>query len=295
MNDRNRSLPPEVLSDYVDGELDEETRWEVWARVQQDPDDRERLRDYQAQSATLRRAYASVLDEPVPDRLKEVLERFVPGEEEDTVDRPAPVRPMPRQRPRWGGMLSGAIAAGVALIIVGGVTGWVARGYMIEQEAQMVARDMLLQDALRSYSLYATSDSPWQEAGLVSDREKLGEWFRSDQELEILVPDWSDDGYSFVGGRPLPISGGLAAQMLYRNEEGNTIVLYVQYVKTGGGVSPLMAGRPTRVSDNIFEYDDGLSAYYWTSDSGKASYAVLGDLGKDALSSLGQRVLDQFD
>jgi anti-sigma factor RsiW len=293
MNDRSDSLSPELLSDYVDGELDEPTRRGVEARVRENPVDRERLRDYQAQSETLHRAYASVLDEPVPDRLMEVLERSDAGEEEDAADRHAPTRPVPWQWPRWGGMLSGAMAAGLALA-VGGVAGWVVRGYMIEQEAQMVAREMFLQEAIKSYSLYATDDSSWQHAGLQSDREKFGEWFQSDQELEIPVPDLSDDGYSFVGGRPLPDSNGLAGQMLYRNEEGNTIVLYFQYMEGSGRGDRLMTSRPTEGGGSIFEYNDELSAYYWTSDSGKASYAVLGSMGQDALASLGQRVLDQL-
>lgn len=295
MTEKSDRLPPEVLSDYVAGELDEATRRRVEARVRENPDDRERLRDYQGQSETLRRAYAPVLDEPVPDRLMEVLARSGQGNGDDTDDQKAPVRLMAAgRRPRWGGMLRGAMAAGLALA-VGGVAGWVVRGYMIEQEAQMVARDMFLQEAIKSYSLYATNDSSWQNAGLESDREKFGEWFRSDQEFEIPVPDLSDDGYSFVGGRPLPDSNGLAGQMLYRNEDGNTIVLYFQYMEGGGRGERLMTRLPTEGGGSIFEYNDELSAYYWTSDSGRASYAVLGSLGQDALASLGQRVLDQFN
>lgn len=291
MTDRHDRLPGELLSDYLAGELDEWTRREVELHLKENPGDRERLRIYRAQSETLYLAYASVLDEPVPDRLSGVLER---SGRHDDLDRNvrAPGLPVTRQRPGWRGMLGGAMAAGLVLV-VGGIAGWGLRGYVIEQEARQFAREMFLQEAIKSYSLYAREDSPWQTAGLESDREKFGEWFRSAQELDVPVPDLSDDGYSFVGGRPLPDSGGLAGQMLYRNDADDTIILYFQYMERTDQGRRLMARRPEGDGD-VFVHDEELSAYYWTSDSGRASYAVLGHLGKDALASLGERVLNQF-
>ncbi|WP_290647751.1 NepR family anti-sigma factor [Aquisalimonas sp.] len=66
-------LDPGLLSDYVAGELDAQTLRDVERYLAASPADQERVRVYQAQSRMLYRAYASVLDEPVPARLLDLL------------------------------------------------------------------------------------------------------------------------------------------------------------------------------------------------------------------------------
>ncbi|WP_290647749.1 NepR family anti-sigma factor [Aquisalimonas sp.] len=55
------------------GQLDKRTLRDVERYLAASSADRERVRVYQAQSRMLYRAYASVLDEPVPARLRDLL------------------------------------------------------------------------------------------------------------------------------------------------------------------------------------------------------------------------------
>jgi len=73
MTDGDKPIDHEALNRYVDGELDPETRRKVERHLAENPGDEERVRAYQAQSAALHRAYAHVLDEPIPDRLLDTV------------------------------------------------------------------------------------------------------------------------------------------------------------------------------------------------------------------------------
>ncbi len=50
---------------------------------------------------------------------------------------------------------------------------------------------------------------------------------------------------------------------------------------------------PRARSGSYFEHDD-VSVYYWSDDSGKASYVLLGRAERDSLTELGKKVLSHF-
>ena len=90
---------------FVDNELPAERRGDVEAWLATHPDDAERVHSWRTMAGALHARYDQVIDEAVPKRLE--IERLV-------------------QQPRkW---LYGAVAATLAAFIVGGGTGWVARG-----------------------------------------------------------------------------------------------------------------------------------------------------------------------
>lgn len=61
----------ETLMAYADGELDEATRAAISRAVEQDPALAHRVAQYRALRTEVAGAFASVLDQPVPDRLRE--------------------------------------------------------------------------------------------------------------------------------------------------------------------------------------------------------------------------------
>jgi anti-sigma factor RsiW len=63
------TISDEILMAYADGELDAATRASVEAAMQDDPEIRKRVAHHRALRETMRGAFSSVLDEPVPDRL----------------------------------------------------------------------------------------------------------------------------------------------------------------------------------------------------------------------------------
>lgn len=62
-------IPDDQLTAYIDGQLDAATRARVERELADDPQAAERVSQLRAQAERLRAAYASVLAEPVPDRL----------------------------------------------------------------------------------------------------------------------------------------------------------------------------------------------------------------------------------
>ncbi|WP_290647587.1 hypothetical protein [Aquisalimonas sp.] len=280
MTGTHSKLGLDVLSDYVAGELDEQARQEVERQLAQSPEDQARVRAYQLQSDALYRAYEPVLDEPIPDRLLAVL---TPTERAD-------VKPLRSSRSRSRVIFSGAMAASLALA-VGGLAGWLVRGHLIEQEAQELAMAIFLDEAFSSYSLYAADDSPWRNAGAQDDPSAFGQWFQEEWELEVAVPDLSEAGYTFVGGRALPESRGSTGQVVYEDADGNMIALYFQYAQDDAPIRVARGGR----EGSLFEYEDDVFAYYWAAASGQANYAVLGRLGSDDLTALGEKLVGQVD
>jgi anti-sigma factor RsiW len=91
------------LQAYADGELPESRRADVAAWLASHPDDAERIESYRRIAEELRSTYKGVLDEPVPERLKQAL---------------------PVGRARRVAMIALWAVVGVA---VGGIAGWELR------------------------------------------------------------------------------------------------------------------------------------------------------------------------
>lgn len=83
------------LSEYVDGRLSERRRAEIAAWLLEHPREAAELERLQELDEALRGVGGEILDEPVPERLREVLRRWPEAEE-------AP-RPTKRALPDWGG------------------------------------------------------------------------------------------------------------------------------------------------------------------------------------------------
>lgn len=268
------TVSAEMISAYLDGELDAATQARVADYLAHTPEARDAVRDYEEQAHALRQLYDPVLQEPVPDRL---LETITPPEAEGGAKANWLRRGMPL-----------AAAASVALA-VGMAAGWMVRSDLYEQEAERIAMQMFLQQASSSYSLYAREDSPWRETRLEEDRDRFGEWFRERNELEIAAPEFDEAGFTFVGGQALPASSGSAGQMLYRNEDDQMIAVYFQ----SRGDSVLSRAFAQDGQTAFLEQDD-LSMYHWNSESGSTRYAVLGSVDQDMLSSVAERAFDHF-
>src|ERR1700731_4525937 len=105
MTDPRIPVTEDELHAYIDDELPAERRGDVETWLAAHPEDAARVRSWRTMAEALHARYDQVADEAVPKRLE--IERL-------------------GQQPRpWG---YGAVAAALAAFIVGGGTGWVARG-----------------------------------------------------------------------------------------------------------------------------------------------------------------------
>jgi anti-sigma factor RsiW len=154
-----------MLIALVDGELDEVNRRRVERAVADDPALAARLEAHQRLRARLSSHYAPVAREPVPERLRTLLEDSA---------RVAPIRP---PAARWRGLaMGGAIAASLVLGLgLGRMTGGDA-GPIGMRDGVLVAQGSLAA-ALDSQLASAQRDAPIR-IGL-SFRRKGGGWCRS--------------------------------------------------------------------------------------------------------------------
>jgi hypothetical protein len=154
-----------MLIALVDGELDEVNRRRVERAAAEDPALAERLAMHRRLRETLADHYAPVAREPVPDRLRALLEE---GAEI------VPIRPRPRRWSHW--MTGGAIAASLLIGLgVGRLSGGEA-GPIGLRNGVMVAQGPLSR-ALDTQLASAAQDGPIR-IGL-SFARKGGGWCRS--------------------------------------------------------------------------------------------------------------------
>src|SRR3954469_22369334 len=105
MTDPHIPVTEDELHAYVDNELPAERCGDVETWLAAHPDDAGRVQSWRAMAEMLHARYDQVADEAVPKRLE--IERLV------------------RQPRKW---MVGAIAATLLAFIMGGGTGWMARG-----------------------------------------------------------------------------------------------------------------------------------------------------------------------
>jgi len=191
---------------YADGLLDRDPRRksEVDARLASRPDDAARVRAYRAQSEALRAHYGPRVAEPIPARLRAVLETDVP-----------------RRRP-W---LRPAAFAGWTLAAV--VSGWIAAEWRAPSET--LARGFLEQ----SYVDYANTLSANAPRGGPADAAAQAEavpltWQSNDLALTLQAPELSNLGFQLTEKRSVGIAGDRIVRLIYAASDGRSFSMFLR-------------------------------------------------------------------
>ena len=186
------------LHAWLDGELPESRRAEVESHLAEHPEDAERLEAYRRNDKALQASFEPVLDEPVPERLREHR---------------APVR---------RSLLP--YAAAVGWIVLGGLAGWHLHSLKTEQrpEPPSWARRAAVAHIVYSPEIrHPVEVAADQEAHLVA-------WLSKRLGTPLKVPRLDTLGYALVGGRLLPGEQGPVAQFMYQDGQGQRLTLYVR-------------------------------------------------------------------
>lgn len=206
----------------LDGELPEDERATFQAWLEANPDMKARSLRYATDDAMLRGVFDSVLDEPVPARLEEAVNGEAPARS------PA--------WPRWR-----MAAAAAMLLLVGGLGGYfVGTGGSGGSEDD----DRMAELAISAHQTFAADQArPVEVDG--SDKAYLTGWLSRRTGLKLVAPDLSSHGFHLLGGRLVPAGTSTAALLLYADDKGSRISVYVTtegtertkgtYVLTGGG------------------------------------------------------------
>lgn len=201
---------------YADGTLDGDParRSEVEEYLKGHPQQADRMIAFMRQDDEIHRLYDPVLDEPVPERLRNVLA----GAQSDRYARV---------------LMKGGVAASILFAATGG---WYL-GRMMPPD-QLHQRNMIADSAIDSYrrgaALSGSSDmsSPQPQSPYV---ESSGSGWSNTMSsmsghiaLQMRVPDLSAQGYHLRENREIHTDNGNAVQMDYVNEMGDELVLLLQ-------------------------------------------------------------------
>jgi anti-sigma factor RsiW len=262
----------EELHAYVDGQLPAGRRLALEQALAQDPEARQRVEAYRAQTQALHALFDKVLTEPVDERLSGLQRQLA-----FQLEAPAPWRPLRfRPLPAWA-----ALAAGVALVAVGVGSGWLVRDQAVVRTAAVEPPRTPLafaEEAAQAHTFYAGSRFEVEMGA--EDPDALNNWLSERLGKKVFAPDLGGLGYRLIGGRSLPTDTGVGAQYMYESDAGNRITLFV--------------GAPQGKAPPAFSFVQRgqISSFYWT--EGPLTYALVGPFDRDRLLALAQVVHQQL-
>jgi anti-sigma factor RsiW len=259
MTPRGRPVEEDDLHARIDGQLAHDRAEEVDAYLAAHPEERARFSQYTAHRQALRAALAARADEPIPARLR-VANLLVQQR---------------RRRRRW----FIEIAAAVCLIVLGGISGWVARdltGPRGSLPLGAVAR-MITADAIAAHRTFSVEVRHPVEVDAAQEAH-LVQWLSKRLGRQLTVPDLTAAGFRLMGGRLLPAEDGPAAQFMYENGNAERLTLYLR-----AGIGGETAFR--------YHEEGGIGAFYW-SDEG-FGYAIAAKADRDLLLRIAELVYRQ--
>jgi anti-sigma factor RsiW len=272
------------LSAWLDGELDADGRAQVDAWLRDHPEDAAQARLWAADRDALRARFDPVLDEPVPESLRQTV--LQAG------------RPAVAPRAGWRQV---AVAAGLL------VTGAVVGGYLGAQVAAspdshpLASLTLPWADAERlrpggwthraavAHAVYAPEVRHPVEVNVAqgsateqrAQEEHLSRWLGKRLDMPVPLFDLRAQGFELVGGRLLPDASGPSAQLMYQNSGGQRVTVYLRKPE---------AGATTAFR---FQRDGDLGLFYWVEDG--FGCALVGKLPRAQLLSLAEAVYKQAE
>lgn len=252
------SSEEEELQAYVDQRLPAEQAAAFATRLRDDPELAARVTAYRAQNAALHSLFDPVLDEPLPASWQ-----VAPPLR--SIRRPA------ANQPFW------QMLAGVLLMLLGGLSGWLAHGWW--QPQPMMAA--LPRQAAIAHVVYSPDVRRPVEIG-ADHEEQLVTWLSKRLGTPVRPPRLGAQGYELIGGRLLPGSSGPVAQFMYHDGSGQRLTLYV--------TNELSAQRETAFR---FAQEGPVSVFYWV--DGRFGYALSAGIPKHELAAIATAVYDQLE
>lgn len=275
------------LHALVDGQLTPERQREIEAALASRPDEALRVESYRAQKRELRALFDPVLEEAPPQRVLRAA------------------------RPRTPWYLQ-RLAAGIAIALVSGATGWGLHGGVstmapstaLTQQGPasitMASATGFAQRAAVAHAVY----SPEQRRPVEVDAEhedQLIAWLSKRMGAPMKPPHLQAVGYALEGGRLLPGGQGPVAQFMYRDESGSRLTLYVSNEIGELGTSaatksdatastPMVANQDTAFR---FAREGKVNVFYWV--EGPFGYAISADADRAALARVSGEVYRQLN
>jgi anti-sigma factor RsiW len=241
-----------ALHAFADGELEGDERKAMEKLLAENDEARKALSAINFQKVELRKAYGATADEPVPQSLLATAQG----------------------RSAVGFLPYAAMAASVALVLMGGAGGWFAA-----QNGSIQTIDFA-QRALVAHEVYA-SDQRHPVELVAADRVHLQGWLSNRLGDDIVIPTLDFEGFTFLGGRLLAGDTKAAGLLMYEDTNHQRLTVFI-----GSNVDGQKAELQWVKKDNLI-------TCYWRDD--KLAMAVTGDMQKDDIMALAKNIYDQMD
>ncbi|MEJ6404509.1 anti-sigma factor family protein [Yoonia sp. 2307UL14-13] len=247
----------EKLSAYLDGELDATEAAAVEARLESDPAAQAEFDALMEADALAQDVFEAQLDDPVPFALAQQIKAA-----DLTVPANSAAAPTPRSG--WG-----AIAASLVMLVLGGVGGYVVKG----QTTPPVQTAGWLADIADYHAVYASQGRHLVEVA-ADESDHIEAWLGNTVGAEFSIPDLSEFGLTFEGGRLLVANAKPVAQLMYRLPDGTVVALCLQ--------------ASSRETDGTLAFREqtinGFDFVSWTANG--ADYVVIGPQGQPDLNAI---------
>ena len=240
------------LSAYLDGELDPATALAIEERLAKDPDAQAELAALIAADVLAQEAFEAALSAPVPFTLAQQIKSA-----------PMPQTAAPKPRPVWG-----ALAASLVVFVLGGVGGFTLRG-----EDAPVQTAGWLADIADYHAIYASQVRHLVEVG-ADESDHIETWLGDTVGAEFSIPDLTEFGLTFEGGRLVVANGKPVAQLMYRDADGVVVALCLQ--RTSKTPSDTLVFNESTIN--------GFDFVSWT--AGDADYVVIGPENQPGLNDI---------
>lgn len=259
----------DLLSAWLDGEVEGADCARVQAWLQEHPDDAARVRLWAADRDALRARFSPTLDEPIPERLTQAVWR----------------RSGERRGVAWRGW-SQAVAA-VALLAIGGAIGALWRAGPASEPVAGNGRSWT-QRAAVAHAVYAPEvrhpvEVSVREGDAAQQREQeahLSRWLTRRLSVPVKLFDLRDQGFELVGGRLLPDASGPSAQLMYQDALGMRVTVYLR-----------KAAEHDAPAAFRYERQGDFGMFYWV--EGRSGYALVGPQSRERLLALAQAIAQQ--
>jgi anti-sigma factor RsiW len=245
MTDRHHSIREIDLLAYADGLFDTDPvrKAEVESYLREHPEEAARVRDYADQNDKIRRLYGPVLAEPVPERLKAVLE-----------NRPGMV---------LGHVARAAIVA--SLLLAAGFMGW-----MIGKSGQpdpWPVQDFVEQAMTTYLRPHLASDSHTNRVPEKAHQPLPG--LSQQSVLPFQPPDLSQQGFTLVDNYLKMANDPQTAQVTYADPHGRRFSLFLRTLWR------------EEAPQFHFTENEGVTMVYWL--EGPLAYALVGQLDRQEM------------
>lgn len=241
-----------ALHAFADNELEDQERKVMENLLAENEEARKALSAINYQKVELRKAYDSALDELVPMSLLATVQG----------------------RSGRGYVPYAAMAASVALVLLGSLGGWYAA-----QNSESIQAASLERRALIAHEVFSVEiNHPYEVAA--AEQDHLQKWLSKRVGTELKIPDLNSEGFSLLGGRLLAGENSPAGQLMYETEDKQRLTIFISTNEDG--------------KDEALRLEEHgkLITCYWR--DGKLAIALTGEMAKDDMMALAKTVYDQM-